>query len=290
MATNGNMVNRKGSDDDIAHLGPAETEDSALRKIRTAGSISISPELFEKLYLSPKNPVAGDLRKILGNPTPIAITGFVMSLTPLSCDLMGWRGAGHDGASDIGAYLFFGGILMLVGGLLEFILGNSFPAVVFMSFGSFYLTLGSTLQPFYGAYAAYSPSASNPAEGLTTPGFNASFAFFFVFFDILCFYYMICTLRTNVVFVWILFTVVIGVALVAATFFYTAIGNASVAHKCLVGGGALLFAACMGGWYLLLALLLPTVDFPLQLPVGDLSHLIPSASQMKERATPEKQV
>lgn len=45
--------------------------------------------------------------------------------------------------------------------------------------------------------------------------------------------------------------------------------------------GACLFVCCMGGWYLLFALLLPTVDFPVQLPVGDLSHLIPGASERK---------
>ena len=45
--------------------------DTALRKIRTAGSISISPELFEKIYLSPQNAVKGDLRKTFGNPTPL---------------------------------------------------------------------------------------------------------------------------------------------------------------------------------------------------------------------------
>lgn len=36
------------------HLGAHTDTDHALNKIRTAGSISISPELFEKIYLSPK--------------------------------------------------------------------------------------------------------------------------------------------------------------------------------------------------------------------------------------------
>jgi len=45
--------------------------ESALKRIRTAGSISISPELFEKIYLSPQNVVKGDLRKTFGNPTPV---------------------------------------------------------------------------------------------------------------------------------------------------------------------------------------------------------------------------
>lgn len=74
---------------------------------------------------------------------------------------------------------------------MELLLGNSFVAVVFMSFGkpappslihmtkseeqsddltgSFYLTYGSTLQPFYGAYTAYG------SGGLDEPGFNASY-------------------------------------------------------------------------------------------------------------------
>lgn len=64
--------------------------ETALHRMRTAGSISISPEMFEKLYLSPQNNVKGDLRKTFGNPTPLALVGFLLSLTPLSCDLMGW--------------------------------------------------------------------------------------------------------------------------------------------------------------------------------------------------------
>jgi hypothetical protein len=53
------------------HLEANTDSDLALRHIRTAGSISISPELFEKLYLSPQNKVKGELRKTFGNPTPL---------------------------------------------------------------------------------------------------------------------------------------------------------------------------------------------------------------------------
>jgi hypothetical protein len=48
-------------------MSPSE----GLRRIQTAGSISISPELFEKIYLSPQNRVKGELRKTVGNPTPL---------------------------------------------------------------------------------------------------------------------------------------------------------------------------------------------------------------------------
>lgn len=53
------------------NLNDSMDSDTALRQIRTAGSISISPELFEKIYLSPQNQIKGDLRKTFGNPTPV---------------------------------------------------------------------------------------------------------------------------------------------------------------------------------------------------------------------------
>lgn len=63
--TNGNGGN-------TFHLNDTSMDhEAALKRIRTAGSISISPELFEKIYLSPQNVVKGDLRKTFGNPTPV---------------------------------------------------------------------------------------------------------------------------------------------------------------------------------------------------------------------------
>ena len=45
----------------------------AIQKIRTAGTISISPELFEKLYLDPRDAASpkGELRQTFANPTPV---------------------------------------------------------------------------------------------------------------------------------------------------------------------------------------------------------------------------
>jgi uncharacterized protein len=48
-----------------------ETSEDALRRIQTAGSITISPEIFEKIYLTPANKVKGDLRSKFANPTPL---------------------------------------------------------------------------------------------------------------------------------------------------------------------------------------------------------------------------
>lgn len=267
------------------HLDERMDSTAALQRIRTAGSISISPELFEKMYLSPQNKVAGELRKTFGNPTPLALVGFLLSLTPLSCILMGWRGAGGSGASDVGAYFFFGGLLMILGSLGEWIIGNTFPFVVFGSFGAFWLTFGATLQPFYNAYGAYSTTTS-PAEGLDTVGFNASFGFFQVFMGLLCFIYFICSLRTNVVFAIIFLTLVPAFGCLAGAYWHLALAygggdasNAATAGKLLVAAGALTFITDMAGWWIFFAIMLAALDFPFQLPVGDLSHVIKGASQ-----------
>ncbi len=177
---------------------------------------------------------------------------------------------------------------MLVGRFLEFILGNTFPFIVFMSFGAFWLTFAATLQPFYGAYGAYSPDPSAPTEGLTTVGFNASFAFFLLFMGLLCFIYLICALRTNVVFVVIFFTLVIAFALLAAVYWQSANGIASGApqtqmiHRMQVAAGAFTFITSMAGWWIFFAIMLAALDFPFQLPVGDLSTMIKGASERRK--------
>jgi succinate-acetate transporter protein len=58
-------------------------------------------------------------------------------------------------AVDNGAYFGFGAILMILGGFFELILGNTFPAVVFTSFGGFWFTYGSFLVPSFGACKSF---------------------------------------------------------------------------------------------------------------------------------------
>ena len=54
---------------------------------RLTNTVTLSSEMFENLYLSPKNAYQkSDLSKKLAHPTPIAIMGFVVGLTPLSCE------------------------------------------------------------------------------------------------------------------------------------------------------------------------------------------------------------
>jgi len=267
------------------HLGADENSDTALRKIRTAGSISISPELFEKLYLSPKNEVKGDIRRTFGNPTPLALLGFLLSLSPLSNVLLGWRGSGGTGAAETAVYFFFGGLLMIIGGVLEFFLGNTFPFVVFCSFGGFWLSFGGTLQPFFNAIVAYDPT--HPNQAASNPTFAATWAFFLLYMGLLCFVYMICSVRTNLVFFGIFLTLVCAFGCLAGSYWNAALGKASLALTLQHAGGGFAFTTCLLGWWIFTAQMLAAVDFPFSLPVGDLSGLVKGQSEKakaKQRA------
>jgi hypothetical protein len=51
-------------------LSASDSRDTTLNRIRTAGSISISPEFFEKMYMSSQN-VKEEVKRTFGNPTPL---------------------------------------------------------------------------------------------------------------------------------------------------------------------------------------------------------------------------
>ncbi|KAL2699279.1 hypothetical protein AAEP93_009254 [Penicillium crustosum] len=230
---------------------------SHLSRLDTNASITITKDMFEKMYLTPQLPVKGQLRKTLGNPTPLALLGFLLSTTSFGCEAMQWRGA-KMGSALIGMYYFYGGLLQIIGAIFELIIGNTFPCVVFGTFGAFWLAIGVTEQ--YVLPNAVDKTATSSSSG-----------FFFCFLGLLCFIFLICSLRTNLVFVFIFVFLEIAVLLIAASYWYMAEGLEDQATKLQKGGGACVFIFSIAGWYLLLSIMLQSVDFPLSCPVGDLS-------------------
>jgi len=96
--------------------------------------------------------------------------------------------------------------------------------------------------------------------------------FFQLWMGFLCFIYLICSLRTNLVFVGIFGTLVPAFGCLAGVYWHlaeAASGNAAsaaVAGKLLVAAGAITFVTDMLGWYIFAAILLASVDFPFSLP------------------------
>jgi uncharacterized protein len=98
-----------------------------------------TPSRFEKLYLAPEAPVAGQLRQTFGNPTPVALGGFLLANTPATIMLMGWGGAGSDAgnvSAGVGTFYFLGAVLLYAGGIGEWILGNTFRKFSLLTFST----------------------------------------------------------------------------------------------------------------------------------------------------------
>ncbi|KAE8381709.1 GPR1/FUN34/yaaH family-domain-containing protein [Aspergillus bertholletiae] len=234
-------------------------------------SITLSTEQFEKLYLTPLRHRQPVLTKTLGNPTPLALGGFVVTTTPLSCCLMAWRGAGGSGIAFTGPIIFLGGTLLVLTSILEFILGNTFPCVVFGTIGGFWFAFGATQLPSFNAAAPYSTSTTNTIEGLHSPEFLNTYAFLFITMAALVTIYMICATRTNAVYVLIFAALILVFVCLAAAYWRLADGATVVGNRLIVGAGAALFVASLLGFYLLVVQLFEALGFPFTLPVGDLS-------------------
>jgi uncharacterized protein len=161
--------------------------------------------------------------------------------------------------------------------------------------GAFFLTFATTLVPFYNAAGAYDSAA----------GFHASFGFFPLFMAVLCVIYLICALRTNIIFVIVFFLLIIALGMLAGAHWQLAESNVALAGRLqivsphwtgliltlersdlqntLQGAGAFAFVTSILGWYLLLSQLLSALDFPFQVPVGDLSRAIKSRGESHQQ-------
>ncbi|KAH7123119.1 GPR1/FUN34/yaaH family-domain-containing protein [Dactylonectria macrodidyma] len=265
----------------------SDTEEATreiLYKIQTTGSIPISPQLFEQLYLAPKSHVKGQLRQTFGNPTPIALGGLLLCATPLSMVMFGWLGSGgFAAAANVGSYFYLGGVLLILGAIGEWILGNTFPATIFSIFGGFWSTLGATIVPGNGAYGLYSANGtSDPLQGLQEPAFFATFGFLLMTMTLVCVIFAIASIRTNVVFFSTFVLLSPGFGCLTAWFFALSNGSPLALTFQRVGAGFFLAVSILG-WYIFLSLILLSVDFPLVLPVGDLSTVVPGRSKRMKR-------
>lgn len=79
----------------------------------------------------------------------------------------------------------------------------------------------------------------------------------------------------------------IPVDLLAASYWAISHGNTAKALTLQHGGAGCLLAVSFLGWYILAALILPTVDFPIVLPLGDLSKRIKGAAERGLHQSPD---
>ena len=132
----------------------------------------------------------------------------------------------------------------------------------------------------------------NPGNplGLQQSAFNASFAFFMLFMGLVCLIFLICSLRTNIVFFTIFLSLVGAFGCLAGAYWNLALAYENPAtsfatyraSRLVIAGGAFAFVTSMAGWWIFIAIMLASLDFPFSLPVGDLSHIIKGACERRK--------
>ncbi|KAI6825146.1 hypothetical protein KC340_g10979 [Hortaea werneckii] len=237
-------------------------------KDATVGSFAMSPELFEKLYLTPKVPSAAQGVKHFANPTPLGLMGFVISTFTFSMILMGWGGA--TGFSPVvGIFFFVGPILLLAGMIFEWIMGNFFTMMSMGLFAVFWLAFGMMQLPTLGLASSY-------ADGATSESYNTVIALFLIVWGFAFFTFFIFSLKTNVIFAGIFFFAMIAVWILSGAYFKTGSGDYTLAGHLQTAGGALLFVVAILGWYIVVVIMSFEMRMGINFPLGDLSHLWPS--------------
>ncbi|RDL37972.1 Uncharacterized protein BP5553_05405 [Venustampulla echinocandica] len=246
-----------------------------ISQVKSLGGISISPELFEKLYLTPKTNNVGDLRQRFANPTPLGLMGFVISSFTFSAILMGWGGA-TTLVGVAGIFYFTGPILLLFAMICEWIMGNFFSMMVMGMFAVFWLSFGVLQTPAWGIAASYS-ATGNAAEGAASVGYNAAVALYLMVWGFWLFTIFLFTLKTNTVFALIFLLAFTSSFIIGGAYWKVSTGDFDMALKLQKAGGATFFVVALLGYYITVVMMAAEMRITLKLPVGDLSHFWPKS-------------
>jgi len=269
------------------------SDDHAIK--RTLTTVTLSPEQFEMLYLQPRDATRQyPYSKTFGNPTPLGITSFLLAHVPLSMDLLGFQGAtSASSVAMLGGFYACAGIGLYIASIMEWILGNTFPCVAFGTFGGFWLSYAIINTPTMQIAASFAPAASDATNGVVatmagqaTPSFNIGLGMYFLVWGIICFFYTICALRTNVPFFLVFFTLVFAFEFIAAGYFHSAQGNVAMAAKDFKIAGGFAFVTSLAGFWIEASILLASVGYPFTIPLIDLSSrfMVPKDTSGRKEA------
>jgi len=189
----------------------------------------------------------------LADPGAWAITAFATTSFALgiyNANLINGKGV----AIVIPFALFFGGLIQIIVGVLEICRGNVFGAVVFGTYGPFWVIYGM-IETLYGS--SIPPAALNSALSL-----------FLALFAVLTFYFLIASFKTDMV--------LIGVfALILAGLILLSIGAGEKWIDVTRAGGWVTLAFAVLAWYHAAGSVISSTYGRTVLPMGSLRRVTP---------------
>jgi len=177
---------------------------------------------------TPTAPVSSMDRVGLADPGPWAVTAFATTSF-----MLGLYNTGLLGAASLPVVFpvafFFGGLVQIVVAALEVGRGNMFGAVVFGTYGPFWV--------IYAAIETWFGKLVQPASAL-----DAGVALFLAMFAVVTFYFVLASLRTDAVLVAVFALIFVGLVLLA-------IGAQSGTEVWTKAGGWVTIAFAVLAWY-----------------------------------------
>jgi len=186
---------------------------------------------------------------ITSDPAPLGLAAFAATTFMLSIFNAGFMGEGGE-PIVFGMALFYGGLAQLLAGMWEFRTGNTFGAVAFTSYGSFWLS-------FWAFEQFYADKVTNPAQ------LEHAIGLYLITWGIFTAYMFIASLRVSA-------AVALVFALLTATFLLLGIGDAAEKESIVELGGYVGIATAIAAWYASFAAVVNDTFKRIVLPVKDL--------------------
>jgi succinate-acetate transporter protein len=83
---------------------------------------------------------------------------------------------------------------------------------------------------------------------------------------LMCFIYLICSIRTNVAFFVIFLSLTFAFGLLSGCYWEAAQNNITMAKILQTAAGASCFVTCAAGWWIFVAVMFEALDFPFAIP------------------------
>eukprot|EP01039_Chlorochromonas_danica_P009316 gene9316-10284_t len=198
----------------------------------------------------------------IANPAPLGLCGFALTTFVLSMyntgAIINLRASSHGVV--MGLAMFYGGLVQLLAGMWEFKTGNTFGAVLFSSYGGFWMSFAALSVKAFGFLDDYT---SNNDLRNSLGIYLLAWAFFSLLMTL-------CVHRTTLALMTLLFLVFMTFLMLSiGEFTHTSPGNI----YCTRAGGIFGILAAALAWYCAVAALLTNKNSFITLPVGELDPI-----------------
>src|SRR3954451_23754997 len=217
-------------------------EASTVTQARTRGTTNGAPSLGTDGSPMRMLPITSD-------PAPLGLAAFAATTFMLSMFNAGFMGKSLEPVV-LGMALAYGGLAQLLAGMWEFRTGNTFGAVAFTSYGSFWLS-------FWAFEQFYADKITNETQ------LQHAIGLYLITWGIFTAYMFIASLRVSA-------AVALVFRLLTATFLLLGIGDAAEKESIVKIGGYVGIATAIAAWYASFAAVLNDTFKRIVLPVKDL--------------------